>query len=310
LGVTLTAVAAMLVSALLVIAVVLLLAVRLLHPQPDEPGPAAFWATIVPSLAIAVWGISTALGLLRLRRWSRWSVLIFSALLILYGVTTALLMTVIPFPANADPAMVTLLKAAIGGFFAAVALIGAFWLIYFNRSGVRAQFGSGRAVSGEISRPVSISIIAWLFLIGGVFFLGAALLSFPIVVFGLLIGGWPSRVLSVLFAAFNLWVGTGLLRLKPLSRVLAMAFLTYGVVNMALLMGLPGSERRMRAGMESVPAVLRGPAEYRGSPTTAASMMLFGLGFGVVSGAIQLWFLYTRRAAFVRPAAGTESSPQ
>jgi hypothetical protein len=209
---------------------------------------------------------------------------------------------------HADPAKVTLVKAAIGGFFAAVALIGTFWLIYFNTSGVRARFESGRAVSGEGGRPVSIFIIAWLFLIGGAYCLGSAFLSFPAIMFGLLMGGWPSRVLCVLFAGFNLWVGAGLLRLNPLSRVLAIALLTYGVVNTALFVGLPGSESRWQAAMESVPAVLRGPAEYHSVPTTALSMML--LGFGGVSGATQLWFLYARRKAFLRQPVGAGSSPQ
>jgi hypothetical protein len=280
----------------------IMLAVMLTSPPPGTPAiqPAAVLGLMI-LVAVACWGMATAVGLFRLRSWARWSVLIFAGLLVLCGAFTALMITMIPIPTTADTArMMPALKAGIAGFYAAMALVGVLWLIYFSRSGVRAQFGSGVVVSEGNGRPVSISIIAWFLIVGGAICLGCTFSSLPVTAFGLLIGGWPARVFCVVFAALNGWIGAGLLRLKPLSRVLAMALFGYGVLNMALFVGLPGAEQRMQTSMGSVPAVLRGSAEYR------AGLSIVILGSAMITGAIPLWFLYTRRGVFVQPAGTAE----
>jgi len=51
-------------------------------------------------LGIAVFGIFTGIGLIRLRNWARISILIFSGLTVFFGGTALLVLLAIPFPIN------------------------------------------------------------------------------------------------------------------------------------------------------------------------------------------------------------------
>src|SRR5437868_4242160 len=101
LGVTLAAVAAVLGSVLFcLLAAVMLLSALVPSPQPQAPAylKAVSFVMCLVMLGFAGWGITTAVGLFRLRAWSRWSILVFSALLAFIGGSSALMISIIPMP--------------------------------------------------------------------------------------------------------------------------------------------------------------------------------------------------------------------
>ncbi len=139
----------------------------------------------------AIWGIITSIGLFCLKNWARISIIIFSVILILMGALVGVIMLLMPFPAApagaATQSTMTGIRLGMGGFWFGIAGIGIWWLILFTRPKVKAQFaapspayptGAGLqpaaspliAQSPSSARPLSITIIAWLLLVGCAFF--------------------------------------------------------------------------------------------------------------------------------------------
>ena len=308
LGVTLAAVAAILGSALFVLlGLAMLLSAFLPTVQPNAPPflKVVSFVMCVVLLSFAGWGITTSVGLFRLRGWSRWSILVFSALLAFMGGSSALMISVIPMPPapQVSPEIMTGIKIGIAIFYGVLALMGGFWLFYFNTARVKTQFGPGATIDGPGGRPLSISIIAWLVLIGGVMCIAGAFSPFPGMVLGVVFTGWAARAFYFLFAAIEVWLGIGLLRLNPLSRVAAIGMFGYAILNSVLFVVLPGYPERLRAALESMPYALRQPPGY--DPFSS-------IGGGVIVGslvsAIPIWFLISNRNAFTKrpPEAGLQ----
>jgi len=104
-------------------------------------------------LAVAGWGIATGTGLLRRCGWARISMLILAALLACaslpsLAVEPRLIRAVTGIPTvGAFPAFIT---AQFGLLLLAVAV---WWLVYFTRKSIRAQFGFGAASSAAPPKP-------------------------------------------------------------------------------------------------------------------------------------------------------------
>ena len=221
--------------------------------------------------------------------------LTFSGLWTLFTLTGALMITVIPLPPTpgAPEGTSAFVRTFVVVFYGLQAVLGGFWLFYFNRPPVRAQFGAGGA-AGAGGRPLSISIIGWLLIVGGVSSAGMAMVPFPGMLLGMVLTGWAGRTYYLAYTVVSVSVGVGLLRLRPLSRIAAIVIFAQGILNGVLLLVLPGMEQRIAEMYAAFPG-LEVPA---GTWATATPGLLFGLVFS----AVPIWFLVTRRAAF-EPAA-------
>jgi hypothetical protein len=256
-GVTLTAVVTLLGSVLFVLFASLMLLLSLLPKmQPGSPSYLRL-ALLLESVlfsAVAAWGITTAVGLFRLRNWSRISTIVFSVFLTLCGGSAALSMAFITFPPapGTPPGLMGYIKAGLVGFYAFLTLLGGWWLYYFNTAAARAQFGT--SIEQPESRPLSVSIIAWCLLVGG------------------------------------------LLRLKPLSRSLAIGFYAYGAVSGLLAAFLPGYSERTAVLLESLPAGLGEAVRSGGS--ASLSFWRPGAVAGALLCLVPIWLLVARRQAF------------
>jgi hypothetical protein len=295
-GVTLTAVVSILGSALLLLLALAMLLMPLV--QTARPGTPPYLRTLlaIESLflgGLAAWGIATAIGLFRLRAWARSSTMVFSALLVLVTVPGAVAMAFVSMPQTpgAPPALMSIVKFAVVCFYAVLALIGVFWLYFFQKAGVRAQFGAQTEIPG--SRPLSVSVIAWFTLIGGLMCLAGVFFPIPNMLFGVLLRGWPARLLFLAFAAIEIWLGIGLLRLRPLSRVVAIAFYAFGAVNTLVTVFLPGFPERIRVFMGALPGGWPGVDQYAALPSMLPAMLT-----GALVCAVPIWFLVARRSAF------------
>jgi len=108
--------------------------------------------------------------------------------------------------------------------------------------------------------------------------------------------GWPAGLFLTVWGFAQLTAGIGLLRLRPWARLLAISIFVFGILN-CLAMLLPGTASRF----EQINATMQAKM---GLPTaTPPAMMHFGLWvgaiFGVVGVVIQLWFVVTRKEAFL-----------
>jgi hypothetical protein len=177
-------------------------------------------------LGIAVFGIFTGIGLIRLRNWARISILIFSGLTVFFGGTALLVLLAIPFPINpsgppVDPGAV---KAVVLLVYGIPVLISIWWLVLFNLKGTKAQFaGTSSETSPGIPSapacPLPVQTIAVCFLFSVLWTLVVPFLQmpFPAVFFGHPFYGTSGKVLIVL-AGLLLGAGSiGLLKLKKWS---------------------------------------------------------------------------------------------
>jgi hypothetical protein len=156
-GVTISAVVALLGSLLaLGMALLSLLTLVVAPTPPPTPGfPASpelvrtiRFITPLFYLMPAAWGITTSIGLFRLRNWARISIIVFAALLAVWGLFGALTsVAMFAMPGSALPPETRLppnffaMVGVVVMVFALVQLgIAIWWLVFFNRAKVKQQF--------------------------------------------------------------------------------------------------------------------------------------------------------------------------
>jgi hypothetical protein len=146
-------------------------------------------------------------------------------------------------------------------------------------------------------------MIAWLMVSGGAMCAILAFLPLPAVLGGWIVPGWAARFTYAGIALIELWLGWGLLRLRPLSRVLSIAFFVLGAVNSLLFAFLPGADARIAASL----AVFSPGLQYS-SGTQFPS--LIGSIATVPFSAVVIWFLVKCRPAFHPAPEIAAPSPQ
>jgi hypothetical protein len=215
-------------------------------------------------VALAVWGIATTVGLLKLRRWARYSILVIGGLLAFFGFFSCifslfLLKIPLPTPANVDAAqaqttqaMTRIVFLGIAFFYGFICAVGVWWLVYFNRKKVHEVF-AGSIENGSAEnivpsrRPILISVIAVLNLIGAAFCLPTAFLPIPAAFLGWTLHGWEKTVLYLTFSALTAAVGIGLWRLQQWGLRLALAMQAFGLLNCVVFLVRPSLFLRYNA---------------------------------------------------------------
>ena len=197
----------------------------------------------------------------------------------------------LPAPPNAPSGLMTGLRIGIVCIYGFLSLIGGWWLYLFNRAAVVAQFAPGPPPA----RPLSVSVIAWFLLFGGVVCFAYSWLPFPAMLFGFTITGWHAKAAYLLLGLLQLWLGIGLLRLRPLSRVLTIGFFLFATLNSLALVLLPGTAARMTEAMGVLPASMRQslPPDF---PMPLGAMAVTT----IITCGVPIWFLVHCRSAFVK----------
>lgn len=212
-------------------------------------------------LGLGIWGILTAFGLRRLHNWARNSVLIIGggmAVIDLFNTLCTLVMIFVPPPmlpdtdAKQTQMMHEALKVGIvfGALvYGAMLAIGVWWLAYFNRQNVRALFIGANGTTEENPRPLLISVIAVLLLLGTIFCLLMAFVPLPCLIFALILHGWAKILFLLVYAVLSAATAIGLWQLNEWARRSALALLAFGAINCLiyllrpslLLVGLAGN---------------------------------------------------------------------
>ena len=293
-GVTVSAIL-VLVGSLLWLAISLLTVSTLARRLASMPVPMRYatvgvaWFLVVCS----VLGCLTAIGLFRLRRWARISLLAFAFLLTYTAGFSTVSMTLFPLVTRQPLSPHTELLARlvmIGCFSLPVLAIGSWWLYLFNQPSVRAQFAQPITTS---QRPASMTVIGVLLIVGGLMAWACPLIRMPATFFGLLFTGWVGTLILLVQGMLALTLGIGLLRLQELARRCTIGYLVYGVLNISLFVLLPGSGERW----DAIQAIFLSQIQHE---TLSTGRLMFSmLAHPTVLCLVQLWFLIGCRHAFV-----------
>ena len=238
---------------------------------------------------IGVWGIWTAVGIFRRRGWARISMLVLAGLLVFMGASAVLGILVMPFPSTPGVSSRVMENArwGVAAFYGALALIGVWWLILFNRGATR-QYFTERDPARESARPLSIAIIGWYLLVGAAGTALAAVVRMPAMLLGLIVTGWSALAIYTVLTAAVIYLGAGLLGLRERARRWSIVYFCAVAANSLVTVARPGFMQQMQRAM---------PAFFPAGMPQLEGMWVFGL-MGAAASAIPVWFLVRRRSAF------------
>lgn len=299
--------------------------------MPTGPYLIAIMAFISVLLAVlAAWAIVTILGLLRLRNWARYSILVIGGCLAALGILSifAGIFASATLLANPDLPAHTMQVAflSVGLIYALTAAIGIWWLVYFNLRSTKAFFLPAYSLASPSTPelaygtsvgaappplpyqtpsrfaqvPTSIIVLACLFLFGALCCTLIALLPIPAFLFGFLLHRPASILLYGVFAIAAAFIGIGLLRMDNRARLGVYAFSAVGIVNFLVLL-TPWGQVRYNAYQQSLYTSMTFPGVPHAIDTHA--LILFSAVFSLVFYGVQIWIIERHRAAFLAPVA-------
>jgi hypothetical protein len=267
---------------------------------PNYPGPASVVTILIAEIALtvgfAVFGILSAVGLLRMRNWARICFVIFAALLVfgsgsmIVGSLISLIAMpqLIPPDANVPPGFLVGTFVSMAIISLVLGALATWWLIYFNRRSMRVEFMGEAAASAPRRGPLSITIIGWLLVVGSFWAIpyGLFVSAYPAIVLGTILVGWAGRVFLIVFGVWGLATGIGLLKWRFWAHPMAVALYLFGIVN-GIAAVVMGTAYRIQDYM---------PLPYRGFDQ--GSLLQLGMIAGLVFSFVPLAFLLARRKAF------------
>ena len=266
--------------------------------------------------ALAIWGILTAVGLFRIRRWARYSVLVIGGALAVFGLLSMLVtlaMMAVPglIPASANPAqaqnmqaMMKVVFAVIAFFYGVICAVGVSWLVYFNLKKVRDLFQSASGKIDDTGRPLPISAIAVLNIIGAVTCLASALLPLPGAFMGMILHGWAKATCYLVFAVLLGAAGFGLWRLLEWGRRTALVLQAIGLAQYIVYLVRPSLMTRY------IDEVNRTMNLAQPQPAAPFQSMVYGLSFamGILFLIAIAGVLHHYRGAFQPPVAAPQAA--
>jgi hypothetical protein len=302
------------------------------HPPTVGPaGPAAALPAWMPIFmyvlagfcaVLAAWGIITAIGLFRMYRWARYSVLVIGGCLAFFCLpamlfSLALLFIPLPMPATVDPSQLNtvhsltkIIFGVVSAIYGVVGGVGVFWLVYFNLKKVRAAFASV-PLAGDIDalmqspRPFLISVIAVMDIIGVVTMAVLAFLPFPATFLIWILQGWHKAVFALLYGALFAAAAYGLWNLKEWGRQLAIALQVVGLMQYITFLVHPYVFANYNAQIQTMmklPQQMQDPLFYN------QKMINFSMVFGMVFLIAILVVLHYYRGKFRAPAEPTHTA--
>ena len=293
--VTASAIVALLGSILTLLFAVLMVATPFIAPPPpSQPANSALIAIGVALMFGALGGIGvwTSVGLWRLRPWARTSILIFAGFLAAWCVFIVLLMGVMPMPPDISAVTGRTIRQITMIAFSIPLAIGVWWLFQFNTQATKTAFTSGTFES-ESRIPLSIAIIGWVQVIGGMLTIIPLVAAMPAFVGGMAVTGWTARVFYLLVGALSLWMGKELLDLHEKARLAAIAWFLISFVHTALILYVPSWWQRMVEMEQARSQSPQFPLDQGrfANVIVAASAVVWG---------VAIWCLVRNRPAFVR----------
>src|ERR1700683_703104 len=268
--------------------------------------------TAVLLFAAGAWGLSTGMALLRLREWSRVSMMVFGALLVFLSIPGLLMFLMVPFPPpgtavspQLTPSLLMGMRSFFTLFYAALTVLGAWCFYFFNKRSTKEQFlkvpgASPERISddsmiGSRTRPLSITLIAWYLLISA--FLGVLGLAVnpPVFFLGFFFKGTLASLIMFALALVQSLTAFGLLKLRPWGRTLAIYYFQFLIFNSLTMVLIPGTQARFDQAMGDMMRDMQGAS----SPAPVLHFPIwFGVIFAVPLLALLLWAVVSKKDVF------------
>jgi hypothetical protein len=285
-------------------------------PTPFPPSllPMLFFAVSLVMAAFAVWFILTLIGLVRLRYWARYSLLVIAGLMASLGgismVTSfamPFLMPALPIAANQpapDPGMMRAIFFATGAFYGVVTALGVALLVYYNLAKTRALFllnapvavGPPKTGTGR-PRPTAITVISWIYLICAPFCLIYTFLPLPAFLFGFILYGLAAHCMYLFFGVLTFAIGYGLYRLREEARIAIFVLFAFLPIQLVVLL-TPWGARQFRICMVAINAAMYAGRQAPPNPFGSSGAIVFFLAITTALYAFVLWLLHRHGVAF------------
>ena len=320
-SVTAAGVVALIVSVLVLLgtalAAIAFLTVPISQAAPQFPSFARNLA--VGSMALfaglAVFGVFTGIGVLRLKNWARISMLVWS------GITAAIcgcvlaFLAIIPFPTppNAPANIAAFTRVAAGLVYGLPLAIAIWWLILFNRKAIAAQFAApapdspldasgfpGQTTSpSKPPLPLPITVLAVFLLTSS---LSLSLLFFvhaPMVLFAHAFRGPAGTAVWITICLLSTAAGIGLLCRKVWSYSLTLGLQLLGFLSGIVTLASPKYPDLMREAIASMAFSTAPYPEY--SIEQLRRFSYASLAFPVLIGILLLYY----RSRFLQACASS-----
>jgi hypothetical protein len=272
-------------------------AVASLFIQTTQPRPANSTTSVMAGaamlVAFAVVGIWTSIGVFRLRPWARVSMLVFAGFLAGGALFGLIVTSAVPAPPDTSPATQEAFHRFVAIMCGIPLAIGVWWLVQFNVPSTKAAFAS--ATLARSVRPMSVTIIAWLTIIGGLTCLMGLFTRAPALLLGAAFTGWIAGIIYAMYAAFGVYIGRGLLELRDRERLLAIGWYALSLINVGAATFVPSARDRIFAAQ----ALLR-QTNPAATPFDPGMIMNVAFGFSAVFAAVTIWLLVRERRVFIR----------
>jgi hypothetical protein len=259
-------------------------------PFVRTPGLFGTNSRILILTAGGVWGIVTGLGLFRLKDWARISTLICGGVLVFIGAVGVEGLLFLSIPAQTGVS--ANVYHFIAGFFLFLFSVGAWWFCLFNTDSIQKAFRRADPRADRSPRPVSISLIGWFLILSGCLTFVLALMGQPATLFNLMLNGKSAFLFCSVVFVVELYLGIGLLKLRALSRAIAVYFFAFGFVNSMFFFLHPAQSALAAVGISSIPLLIR--------PSSSAHRFLVWLPviIAAVGASVPVWFLAKRKSSF------------
>jgi hypothetical protein len=246
-------------------------------------------------------GLFTGIFLCRRKNWARWSTLIFSWITIFVCVSMAVFFLLVPLPVPDENTrgFMHVFKIASCGVCLLVAATCGWWAWLFTRPRITALYAEDASAMEDSRRPLSISIIGWLWMITGPMLIVMA--TTPMAIGVWVLTGWSAVAVKLVWGGAYFALGWGLLKQREWARQGSIVLILLGALNGLAFYALPGSAARLQMMMD------RNTWKMQNAPSVApmSTVIRASVACGLVLALLPLYFLIARKAAFT--ASGEDS---
>ena len=242
-------------------------------------------------MALGCWGIASGVGMLLLRRWARFSTLVFSVATASWVLLAApaFLFFPIPIPPDIPEEAIAAVRSFLPVVFALLFAF-AFWCIYLlNRDSSKSSFEL--PTTARNGGPVSIAIIGGFLMVTTVLGVESIASHGPAMLFGSVFTGWKAATIWLLASAAELYLGIGLLRRNPRSCVLAVCFFLFQFLETVAFLVRPDRESRIADYYHALHAYFQRRPGMQVSLNDVYAYLRFGHTEWGILCMIALWYL-------------------
>jgi predicted membrane channel-forming protein YqfA (hemolysin III family) len=279
------------------------------------PPPARSMLLVIMGLlaGLAIFGVFTCIGVLRLKKWARLSILIWGGVMAAFSGVMLLFTSLSPLPEiSADSAAgLPYLRILMCALYGIQFLVGVWWLLLFNQRAVRQQFLPGAATDSQVVAlsqprcPLPLAILSGVSIFSAAFTLLLPFTNFPvnIILFGHRFHGAVGALFFYFSAGLFLAGALGMLRLKRWSYPLVLGQYFFWMVSGTVTLVSPSYDRNLQDMMSQLNL-----PEGTMTQASFAQTRAFG-ALALIPGVLIIWLLlycHTRfeAACAAKAAAG------